>query len=126
MPRPRVYTVRAVVGGGSEIASQKGAVTKALKKGDAESIVSALARLVLKSDKSIAHLHLGLKFLNEILPLQERGNGLGKDEFDAFIREAWTKFKQRETSELLDAEDEATLERLVMDAAKRASKEVAE
>ncbi len=110
----RSYTLSAVVGKGSDVSAEKGTLTKALKAGNTEQVVSSSAELVAKSQRTGEFFFYGLKLLDALRRLAPAAKSLAPQELDRQIRVAWADVKR-----LNKIRDDDALDKIVVDAAKQ-------
>jgi hypothetical protein len=113
----RSYSVSAVVGKGREVASEKAAVTRAIKEADPSDIASATARLIAKSEKTGDFFVHGLKLMSAIRELAQQSAELSPRDLDQKVRTTWAEIKKEK-----GVPADPALDKAVIDAAKAAIK----
>jgi hypothetical protein len=111
----RSYTLSAVVGKGRELASAKGALTRAIDAEDSDAIVAASAHLVAKSERAGDFFYYGLKLLDAVGNLAGAAKSLEAPELDKRLRIAWAQVKREHS-----VPDDPAVDKVVLDAAKQA------
>lgn len=111
----RSYSLSAVVGKGTDLSSSKGALTKAIKEGDAERVVASSAELVAKSQLASEFFYHGLKLLDALNRIAPEAKDLSAEALDKEVRVAWAGVKR-----LHEIADDKALDQIVIDAAKQA------
>lgn len=111
----RSYSVSAVVGTDPALASEKRAVTRALRTGDPEKIATTSARLVAESERTGSFLFYGMKLLDTVRDLASKSDAISDLELDQQLRTSWAQVKR-----LNDIESDRALDKIVLDAAKSA------
>jgi hypothetical protein len=111
----RSYSLSAVVGKGTDLSASKGALTKAMKEGDAGKVVASSAELVAKSPLTSDFFYHGLKLLDALNRLAPGAKNLSAEALDKQIRNAWSSVKR-----VNEIADDKALDQIVIDAAKQA------
>ncbi len=84
-----------LVGAGGPVTSAKGALTRAITKGEPNAIASASAKLLASSELGLEGLLYGLRITPYLEGNAERLGGLSRTDREEDIRAAWADIKKR-------------------------------